>query len=198
MIPEILTQIRARLGGYKAGRNSRIDKAARISPGTVMGELCEIHPYVILERKGGKIEIGNNVSINPACIIYGHGGIKIGNDVRIAAQVVCVPANHNYDRRDELIRKQGQTYKGIVIEDDVWIGTGAKILDGVTIAKGCVIAAGAVVSKSTEPYGVYAGVPARKIKERGDQESYSQMRSGNAALGQTAFGSGQEHEAKRI
>lgn len=56
--------------------------------------------------------------------------------------------------------------KGIVIEDDVWIGAGVKILDGVTIAKGCVIGANAVVTRSTEAYGIYVGVPAQKIKSR--------------------------------
>ena len=55
--------------------------------------------------------------------------------------------------------------KGIVIEDDVWIGSGVKILDGVVIGKGCVIGANAVVTKSTESYGVYVGVPAHKIKK---------------------------------
>lgn len=56
--------------------------------------------------------------------------------------------------------------KGIIIEDDVWIGAGVKVLDGVTIAQGCVIGANSVVTKSTEPYGIYVGVPARKIKSR--------------------------------
>ncbi|NMC13019.1 MAG: acyltransferase, partial [Chloroflexi bacterium] len=52
---------------------------------------------------------------------------------------------------------------------DVWIGAGVKILDGVVVSKGCVLAAGAVITHSTEPYGVYAGVPARRIKDRGDK-----------------------------
>ena len=53
-----------------------------------------------------------------------------------------------------------------MIEDDVWIGANCTILDGVRIAKGCIIGAGSVVSKSTEPFGIYAGVPARLIKKR--------------------------------
>jgi acetyltransferase-like isoleucine patch superfamily enzyme len=56
--------------------------------------------------------------------------------------------------------------KGIIIHDDVWIGTGARILDGVEIGEGCVVAAGAVVNKSVPPYSVVAGVPARIIKKR--------------------------------
>lgn len=54
----------------------------------------------------------------------------------------------------------------VIINRDVWIGANVTILKGVTIEEGCVIAAGAVVTKSTEAYGVYAGVPARRIAER--------------------------------
>ncbi|WP_417806940.1 acyltransferase [Thioclava sp.] len=54
-----------------------------------------------------------------------------------------------------------------MIEDDVWIGANCTILDDVRLAKGCVIGAGSVVSKSTEPFGIYGGVPARLIRLRG-------------------------------
>jgi acetyltransferase-like isoleucine patch superfamily enzyme len=76
-----------------------------------------------------------------------------------------IPANHGI-AKDALVSKQIVTKLGVVIEDDVWIGAGAKILDGVTLRKGSVIGAGAVVTKSTESYGVYAGVPAKLIKFR--------------------------------
>ena len=55
----------------------------------------------------------------------------------------------------------------LTIGDDVWIASNAAVLPGVTVAKGCVIGAGTVVTKSTEPYSVYLGSPARRIGERG-------------------------------
>lgn len=73
---------------------------------------------------------------------------------------------HNYMDKDELIKNQGHTEEDIIIEDDVWIGYGVQIMPGIIIRKGSVIGAGAVVTHSTDPYGVYAGVPAKKIKER--------------------------------
>lgn len=73
---------------------------------------------------------------------------------------------HNYTMRDVLIKDQGNSEKNIVIGNDVWIGFGVQIMPGVTIADGCVLGAGAVVTKSTTPYGVYAGVPARLVKHR--------------------------------
>ncbi len=98
--------------------------------------------------------------------MYGAGGLKIGNGVRIAALSTIVPANHIFEDRERYIYKQGLNKIGITIEDDVWIGSGVRVLDGVTIKKGCVIGANSVVTKSTEEFGVYVGVPAKLIKYR--------------------------------
>lgn len=131
-----------------------------------IGRNCTLRNGSRLLTYGGKITIGNNCSINPFTILYGQGDLKIGNNVRIAAECVIIPSNHNFSRCDVPINEQGLSSLGIVIEDDVWIGCGARILDGVTIKKGCVIGAGCVVTKSTDPYCVYAGVPAKKINSR--------------------------------
>ena len=77
-----------------------------------------------------------------------------------------IPSNHNYARTDIPIYRQGETSKGIVIEDDVWIGARVTILDGVRVGGGSIIAAGAVVSKDVEPFSVVGGVPARVLKSR--------------------------------
>jgi acetyltransferase-like isoleucine patch superfamily enzyme len=114
----------------------------------------------------GIIKLGDNFSLNPYSIIYGHGGVTIGNDVRIAAHVAIVAFNHGFESRDLPIKRQPNTMKGITIGNDVWIGAGAKILDGAQIADGCIIGANAVLSGSTEPYGIYAGIPARLVKHR--------------------------------
>jgi len=131
-----------------------------------IGSKCYIDRSVIISCNGGDITIGDNCSFNPFCVIYGHGGLKIGNDVRIATGVVIIPANHGFDDRDKKISEQPITAKGITIGNDCWIGAGAIILDGVTIPDGCVIGAGSVVTKSIEPYSVVAGNPARTIRKR--------------------------------
>jgi len=114
----------------------------------------------------GDIQIGENCSVNPFTILYGLGGLKIGNNVRIAAHSVIVPANHNFSNVEIPIYKQGSTCLGVEIQDDVWIGSNCTILDGVVIGKGSVIAAGSVVTKSVEPYSIVAGVPAKLIRKR--------------------------------
>lgn len=131
-----------------------------------IGKNTQIRRGAIISSYGGNITIGDNCSINPYCVIYGHGGLTIGNGVRIGTHATIIPTNHRFDKCDRYIYEQGITSLGITIEDDVWIGAGVALLDGVTIAKGCVIGANAVVPKSTEPYGVYVGVPAKLIKKR--------------------------------
>jgi acetyltransferase-like isoleucine patch superfamily enzyme len=132
-----------------------------------IGENCELLDGVLILTYGGNIRIGNNCSINPYTVMYGHGGLTVGNDVLIAGGCMIIPGNHRYSRRDIPIREQGTENKGIVIEDDVWIAHGCTILDGVTIGRGSVIAAGSVVRESTEPFSINAGIPARFIKHRG-------------------------------
>ncbi len=71
-----------------------------------------------------------------------------------------------YEDPDTPILYQIGTMLGVEIGDDVWVGAGVRILDGVKIGSGCVIGTGSVVTKSTDPYGVYVGVPAKKINDR--------------------------------
>ncbi|MGD1911614.1 MAG: acyltransferase [Rivularia sp. (in: cyanobacteria)] len=100
--------------------------------------------------------------------MFANGDLIIGNWVRIATHVVINPGNHLYDDIDTPIDLQPSTNKGVIIEDDVWIGAGVIILQGCKIGKGSVIGAGTVLTKSVEPYSVVVGVPGRVIKKRGE------------------------------
>jgi acetyltransferase-like isoleucine patch superfamily enzyme len=131
-----------------------------------VGERCVIDRGVIIRAYGGHITIGADCSINPYSVIYGHGGLEIGRGVRIATHCIIIPSNHNFTDPDTYIFQQGETTLGIRIEDDVWLGAGVTILDGVHIGRGVVVGAGTVVSKSLDAFGIYAGVPAKKIASR--------------------------------
>lgn len=131
-----------------------------------LGGANSVHKGAILQTYGGSIRAGDNCNFNPYVIVYGHGGVIMGKNVSIAAHTVLVSFNHNFSSPDMAIQQQGVEARGIVIEDDVWIGAGAVILDGVTIRAGSVIGAGAVVTHDTAERGIYAGVPARILRQR--------------------------------
>lgn len=131
-----------------------------------MGHKCYIDRNVLISCNGGDITFGDHCSLNPFCVIYGHGGLKVGNDVRVATGTVIIPGNHGYEDRSIKICDQPGTAKGIVIGNDCWIGANVTILDGVNIGDGCVIGAGSVVTKSIEPYAVAVGNPIKIVKYR--------------------------------
>jgi acetyltransferase-like isoleucine patch superfamily enzyme len=165
------------------GRPIHVDWLARVWPrGTIrivgggsvsIGPGSQIHDYAMLMTYGGDIRLGANCTVNPFCVLYGHGGLSLGNDVRIATHCVFIPANHNFDDLTKPIRQQAETRVGIVIEDDVWIGAGVRVMDGVRIGGGSVIGAGAVVTKSLPPLSVAVGVPARVVGQRGASQKDS-------------------------
>jgi acetyltransferase-like isoleucine patch superfamily enzyme len=94
------------------------------------------------------------------------GGIRRGNHVLNGQNDNFHSENHNYTDKDRLIREQGVRYEGIIVEDDVWIGSKVTVVDGVTIGQGAVICAGSVVTKSIPPYAVAVGVPAKVVRYR--------------------------------
>ncbi len=131
-----------------------------------IGKATYIFSYSQLKTYHGWIKIGNSCTINRFALLYGHGGLEIGNNVMIAPNVIILPQNHIFKDISIIIREQGISCKGIKIENDIWIGAGAIVLDGITIGKGSVIGAGAVVTKDIPPYSVAVGVPAKVIKKR--------------------------------
>ena len=137
----------------------------------IIGRNCVLDIGAILRADGGFIRIGDECSVNPYCVLIGsQKGLIIGNGVRIGPHTAIIASNHIFDDVSKFIHEQGSSSKGIIIEDDVWVGAGAKILDGVTIRKGTIVAAGAVVTKSTVSYSIVAGVPARMISSRNAQK----------------------------
>jgi acetyltransferase-like isoleucine patch superfamily enzyme len=134
----------------------------------VIGDNTSINHNAVIHAMGGngRIIIGSNCGIKPFSMIYGLGGVVIGNYVLIASGSAIIAQTHIFSDSTMPIVLQGECGDGIVIEDDVWIGARAQVLDGVTIGTGSVIGAGAVVTKDIPPFSVAVGVPAKVIKNR--------------------------------
>lgn len=158
--------------GIRIGRRVIIeDNVSLVCAGSnaelVIGDGCHLYQGAVLDTgRDGSIRLGRSNSVNPYTVLYGHGGLTTGSFVRIAAHTVIIPANHIFEATDKPIAKQGLTKLGIVIEDDVWIGSGVRVLDGVRIGTGAVVAAGSVVNRSVPSMAVVGGVPARVLKVR--------------------------------
>lgn len=119
-----------------------------------------------LTERGKGITIGENGYIGPYCLLGGGGGITLGRNVTLGASVDLLAENHRFDSTEAPINQQGVIRKGIVIEDDCWIGNKAVILDGVTIGRGSVVGAASVVTRDVSPGSVVAGNPARMLRSR--------------------------------
>ena len=132
---------------------------ARCGPGLVVRR-------DVLLRHTRNISIGRDVFINHGVDITAWGEIEIGDDVLIGPGAVLHSGDHEMRDPDVPVRLQGIRAGRIVIEDDVWIGAHAVVTRDVRLGRGCVVAAGAVVTHDVPPYAVVGGVPAQVIGTR--------------------------------
>jgi acetyltransferase-like isoleucine patch superfamily enzyme len=154
---------------YAVRYNAYVSPKAEVdlSPSLHLGRGVTISSFAKVKAADGPVTIGANSAIGPGCFLSsGTTGIKIGKDAMIAASVVIVANNHVYARIDLPIRLQGHHSRGIVIEDDVWIGANCTVLDGSWIGSGAIVTAGSVVSGKIPPRAIATGNPARVIFER--------------------------------
>jgi len=130
------------------------------------GSFLRSQTNIVAGPPEGFVHIGENTGIGQGTILYGNGGLTIGNKVLIAGQCFIVASMHEFKDPNVPIAEQGISTSGITIEDNVWIGAGAKILDGVTIGEGAIVGANAVVTKSVEPHTRVVGIPAKPLANK--------------------------------
>jgi acetyltransferase-like isoleucine patch superfamily enzyme len=133
----------------------------RIGDGALISRGC------IISGKDGSVAIGARANIGAGCVMYAFTRLDIGADTLLAAN--CYIGGGGYlvrGRTDIPMSVQPRAQRGVVIEDDCWLGAGVTVIDGVHIGRGSVIGAGAVVTRDVAPYSIMAGVPARCIGSR--------------------------------
>ncbi len=128
---------------------------------------CYLWSYGPRNNRRNRTSIGARTIVNRGCCLDARSGLQIGDDVSISPEVVILTTQH-----DIASRKFALQGRSVTIEDHVWIGMRAMVLPGVTIGRGAVVAAGAVVTKDVAPLDIVAGVPARPIGRRPIEPAY--------------------------
>ncbi|MBI6873649.1 acyltransferase [Clostridium aciditolerans] len=141
--------------GLVFGDNVTIGNSTMIRPSSYYG--VEV---------GEGLKMGNNSSIGPMGYIGCAGYISIGSNVMIGPRVSFFAENHNFNDTSSTIKSQGVIRKGIIVEDDCWIGSGVIVLDGVTIGRGSIIGAGTIVTKDIPPYSIVVDKREKIVKSR--------------------------------
>ena len=135
-----------------------------IGAGTIVMYGAVLHVYNFRDLPHAGIRIGRDSLVGEYTVIRGQGGVDIGDRVYTSPFCQILAVDHVFDDPRRPFVEQGITARGIVIENDVWVGSGAIVTDGVRIGRGAVVAAGAVVTRDVPPHTVVAGVPARPVK----------------------------------
>lgn len=147
--------------------NVMLDASGAGKEGITIGSNVIISRNCVIQGKTSAVKIGDKTDIGCNAIISSGGGIDIGKHVLIAGNCYIGGGRYLSERLDIPMMSQGVYSQGsVVIEDDVWLGAGAIVLDGVHVGKGCIIGAGAVVTKDLPAYTVAVGVPAKAIRNR--------------------------------
>jgi NDP-sugar pyrophosphorylase family protein len=118
---------------------------------------------------GNKLIIRSGTYVNRYTIFDAHQSLEVGRDCMIGAHCYITDANHGVAAGSS-VKSQRMRTAPVVIEDEVWIGSGVVILPGVRIGKGAVIAAGSVVTSDIPRNGIAVGSPARLVRSRDEVE----------------------------
>jgi len=159
------------LAGMNVGKKTLLPKMYVNWPNRVsIGNRCLLEPGIILKIDGiwraeKAIKIGDDVFIGSNCEFNVRGNVKIGNDCLVASGCRFIDHDHGTSL-DTIMRNQHGHEMPIEIGCDVWLGCNVIVLKGVIIGNGAIVAAGSVVTKAIPENEIWAGVPAKKIKDR--------------------------------
>lgn len=165
LLPSFLNRGLLRLFGRTSGKVGLLIRYILIKNlAKKCGDNVSIHPNVYLFNVE-HISFGDNVSIHPLCYLEGVGELSIGDNVSIAHNSSIMTTNHGWSDTSKPIKYNEQTNSEVIINSDVWVGCGCRILSGVEVGSRSIIAAGAVVVKNIEPNSIVGGIPAKVIKK---------------------------------
>jgi acetyltransferase-like isoleucine patch superfamily enzyme len=150
-------------------RNSTIDAISELDPSIVLGAGTRIKENVWIAAYGGFVRIGLNVLIGRNCVLHGHGGITLADEVMLGPNVVITTATHGMSVSEEgsvsaSFQFQKETATPVEVGRGSWIGSGCQVLGGTIIEQNVVLGAGSVARGRLAAGFLYAGCPARKVR----------------------------------
>jgi acetyltransferase-like isoleucine patch superfamily enzyme len=147
--------------------NCLLDAKGETNRGIRIGDGVFIGRNTILSCKNGDIELGDATNIGFNCELFSASRVTIGRSVLMAAYGYVIGGDHDFSDPAKAVLAQSRTSTGVVIGDGVWMGAGAKVLDGVEIGPLAVIGAAAVVRENVPASAIAVGIPARVVSTRG-------------------------------
>jgi acetyltransferase-like isoleucine patch superfamily enzyme len=143
-----------------------LDAKGTANEGITLGDGVFLGRGSILSCKDGDIVLGDNTNLGFHCEVFSGSRVVVGRYGLFAAQAYLVGGGHDFERADVPVIEQARRSRGIALGENVWLGTGAKVLDGVRIGSRVVVGANAVVAEDLPDGVVAAGVPARVVRRR--------------------------------
>jgi acetyltransferase-like isoleucine patch superfamily enzyme len=143
--------------------NCLLDAKGDANQGIRIGGGVFVGRNSILSCKNGDITLADGVNIGFNCEVFSAGSVTIGKDTLLAAYAYLIGGDHDFSDKTVAVNAQPRRAAGITVGSGVWIGAGAKVLDGVQIGDRGIIGAGAVVRSSVPEGATAVGVPARLV-----------------------------------
>jgi acetyltransferase-like isoleucine patch superfamily enzyme len=143
-----------------------LDAKGEHNRGIEIGDGVFLGRGTILSCKDGDIVLGKHVNIGFLSEVFSGSSVTVGDHGLFAAYTYLVGGGHQFDQAGVPVLEQGRSSRGIRLGPNVWLGTGAKVLDGVTIGADVVVGANAVVAQDLPDRVVAAGIPARVLRGR--------------------------------
>lgn len=150
--------------------NCVLDAKGESNKGLFIGDGVFVGRNTILSCKNGDIYLDEKVNMGFNCEIFSASEVRVGKKSLIAAYCYLIGGTHKMDRLDIPPLEQERESKGIILEENLWLGAGVKVMDGVRIGHDSVIGASAVVSKDIPEYSIAVGIPAKVLRDRREGE----------------------------
>jgi acetyltransferase-like isoleucine patch superfamily enzyme len=148
--------------------NCLLDAKGDGNAGITIGNGVFIGRNTILSCKNGDIEVGDGANLGFNCEVFSGSRVSIGANTLFAAYVYVIGGGHNFEDPTRAVAEQGRRSSGVTIGEGVWLGAGAKIMDGCRVGAHAIVGAGSVLSVEVPERGVAMGRPARLVGSRDD------------------------------